>query len=421
MYTIAKNIFYERKSENVVKSTIFDTNEPRLDLLVIDDFYKDPIAIRNFALSQEFNIPGNFPGMRTISFTNNDIRNALQEIMNPFGEILDIHSHTNDICHYRSINNCSCYNSAFFMNTPQSAMPWIHFDNYDYTAIIYLTPDAPLSSGTSTFKLNNGYHDDIEHEYDKTKWSQIDNVGNVFNRILIFNALTYHCPNHYFGLDNNDARLTQVVWFNLKPKTNNDVKNKIIYNETISQSPFILNMNYKCSILIMDNFYKNPEEVRNFALLQKFDITGNFPGFRTKSYLTPEVKKTIEYLLIPYSNYPNINEYMDYHYNGCFQYNTARDRSWIHKDNYNNCAGIIYLTPDAPLSSGTNFYKFYKENIDTDITDKYSQDVTKWNQCDSIGNKFNRLILFNSNQFHISNDYFGSEMNNGRLIQLFFI
>jgi hypothetical protein len=421
MYKISDNIFYKTPQNKRVRNNTFDTNEPVLDLVVIDDFYKDPMAVRNFALSQTFDISGNFPGMRTISFTNTEIHNTLQEVLNPFGEIYDIHSHSNDECIHKCTQNCRCFNGAFFMNTTQSILSWIHFDNYDYTAIVYLTPDAPSSSGTSTFKLIDGSMDPIKYEYDKTKWSQIDKIGNVFNRILIFNASMYHCPNNYFGIDHDEARLTQVIWFNLIPRKHmNDTKN-IPYKEKIPKSPFILNTNYKCNILIMDNFYKHPEKVRTFALSKKFDVSGNFPGFRTQSFLVDEVKKVINYLLLPFSNYEIKDEKNYCQYNGCFQYNTSYHKSWVHTDYFNDFAGIIYLTPDAPLSSGTNFFKFSNDVKDKKITDVYSQDMTKWTEVDSIGNKFNRLILFNANRFHMSNDYFGLKLDDGRLIQIFFI
>ncbi len=56
-----------------------------------------------------------------------------------------------------------------------------------------------------------------------------------------------------------------------------------------------------------------------------------------------------------------------------------------------------------------------KEDID-----RYSQDLTKWEKVDQVGNIFNRLILFNSNRFHMSMDYFGDSKENGRLFQVFF-
>ena len=87
------------------------------------------------------------------------------------------------------------------------------------------------------------------------------------------------------------------------------------------------------------------------------------------------------------------------------------------------------MTPNAPLGSGTAFYKFHdgamcekdsnRLNNKKDI-DLYSQDFTKWDLVDSIGNVFNRLVLFNSKRYHMSMDYFGTNKENGRLFQVFF-
>ena len=89
----------------------------------------------------------------------------------------------------------------------------------------------------------------------------------------------------------------------------------------------------------------------------------------------------------------------------------------------------MYLTPGAPVTAGTGFYRF-KNGIRTEgdastfgckeVTDKFSQDYTKWELVDQIGNIFNRLVLFNSKQFHASMDYFGTSKEDGRLFQVFF-
>jgi hypothetical protein len=50
-----------------------------------------------------------------------------------------------------------------------------------------------------------------------------------------------------------------------------------------------------------------------------------------------------------------------------------------------------------------------------------SQDMTKWELVDTIGNKYNRLAMYRSDLFHTSLDYFGSDLHTGRLFQLFFI
>lgn len=192
----------------------------------------------------------------------------------------------------------------------------------------------------------------------------------------------------------------------------------------------------KCNLIVVDNFYNNPMETRNYILTQEFSVKGNYPGRRTESYATIELKNVIQKYVEPYAGKITVfpcpkEDGSDANkiYNGSFQYTTSRDRSWIHTDSWNNWAGVLYLTPDAPLSSGTGFYRFKDGAMDDDDakllnnkeeTDKASQDLTKWELVDKVGNVFNRLVLFNSYRYHMSMDYFGDCKENGRLFQVFF-
>ena len=192
-----------------------------------------------------------------------------------------------------------------------------------------------------------------------------------------------------------------------------------------------------CGLIVVDNFYNNAQGTRDFILTQEFSVRGNFPGQRTISYATQHLRDVIQAYVAPFggkiTEFPmpltqgKIEEKAIY--NGSFQYTTSRERSWIHADGWNNWAGVLYLTPDAPLSAGTAFYRFkngeYSEEdaklLNTkDQTDNCSQDLTKWDQVDKVGNVFNRLILFNSKRFHMSMDYFGDTKENSRLFQVFF-
>ena len=188
-------------------------------------------------------------------------------------------------------------------------------------------------------------------------------------------------------------------------------------------------------MIVVDNFYNNPMETRNYILSLPFSVKGNYPGQRTRSFATEELKNIIQKYVRPYGKITYFpipkkdGSDADKIYNGSFQYTTSRDRSWIHTDRNNNWAGIVYLTPDAPLSSGTGFYRFKDgamNQMDGDLlgnhkeADNASQDVTKWELVDQVGNVFNRLVLFNGNRYHCSMDYFGSSKEDGRLFQLFF-
>lgn len=207
-----------------------------------------------------------------------------------------------------------------------------------------------------------------------------------------------------------------------------DNKYQLLINDRKIRNP-------SCSLIVIDNFYKNPYETRNYILTQDFSIKGNYPGLRTSSFANEELKNVLQKYVEPFGGkiihflIPNETSNNSEIYNGSFQLATSRDKSWVHIDGYNNWAGVLYLTPDAPVTSGTAFYRFHDGTTcerDMNIlknkvqTDMYSQDLTKWTKVDTIGNVFNRLILFNSKLFHMSMDYFGVNKDDCRLFQVFF-
>ena len=186
----------------------------------------------------------------------------------------------------------------------------------------------------------------------------------------------------------------------------------------------------KVEMLSMADFYNNPDEVREFALNQDFSQGGNYPGKRTKSFLNDSIKQVIQDNIRPFAG--NVTWWGDDN-SGAFQYTTAQDRSWIHSDGTTNWAGVCYLTPDAPLSSGTGIFRHKKTGLKNWIYTEHTEeetksaapyvegmDYTKWEMVDRIGNVYNRLILYRGDLFHVSLDYFGKDLQDGRLFQTFF-
>ena len=186
----------------------------------------------------------------------------------------------------------------------------------------------------------------------------------------------------------------------------------------------------RVEMLSIADFYNNPDEVRAFAMSQEFGESGNYPGRRTKSFLNDSIKTIIQDTIRPFAG--DVVWWGDDN-SGAFQYTTAQDRSWIHSDGTTNWAGVCYLTPDAPLSSGTGIFR-HKETglknwIYTEHTEEETKtaaphvegmDYTKWEMVDRIGNVYNRLILYRGDLFHVSLDYFGKDLQDGRLFQTFF-
>jgi hypothetical protein len=190
----------------------------------------------------------------------------------------------------------------------------------------------------------------------------------------------------------------------------------------------------KQNLIIIDDFYQDPDSVRNFALLQDFNVRGNYPGQRTIPLVSDSAKEIIANILRPVNgeitHWPATNE----SYNGAFQYTTAKDRSWIHADQTTTWAAVCYLTPDAPLTAGTGLFKHIETGLlaapkkpngeyNSEILDviyKDSQDLTRWEMTTFVGNIYNRLVIYRGDNFHTSLDYFGKDINDGRLFQTFF-
>ena len=246
-----------------------------------------------------------------------------------------------------------------------------------------------------------------------TKISEI--IDEDFNEKVIKNKRTI-IENNNFGNE-------------IEKQIKRQSKYKNLFEDLKTRSP-------SCGLIVIDNFYNNAYETRKYVLTQEFLVRGNYPGQRTISYANNHLRDIIQKYVEPFggkiTDFPIPKEDgsdASKIYNGSFQFTTSRDRSWVHIDGFNNWAGVLYLTPNAPLSSGTSFYNFYdgatcKRDMELlenkEETDKYSQDMTKWKKVDTVGNVFNRLILFNSNRFHMSMDYFGDSKENGRLFQVFF-
>ena len=178
----------------------------------------------------------------------------------------------------------------------------------------------------------------------------------------------------------------------------------------------------RTNLVVVDDFYSNPDGVRQFALQQEFKQRETFPGPRTQSFINDDVKTTIQNIIFNYAG--KVLNWNDRDgLTGSFEMEMAKDRSWIHTDHFNTWAGVLYLTPNAPLSGGTAFYRHKKTGATRahELKEYDSQDMTKWEVTDIIANRYNRLVLYHSDLFHNSIDYFGQSKENGRLFQLFFL
>lgn len=178
----------------------------------------------------------------------------------------------------------------------------------------------------------------------------------------------------------------------------------------------------KKRMFIVDDFYDDPELVRNFALqLEYKEDLRYYKGKRTQSYKTPQMRQRFEEILGR-----KITVWDEHGMNGVFQYCTPEDALVYHWDNQ-TWAGMIYLTPGAPYQSGTSLYahKVTGARCESDPLSEIAfsggyYDKSKFELVDTAGNIFNRLVLFDAKCIHAASEYFGRNIQDSRLFHLFF-
>jgi len=197
--------------------------------------------------------------------------------------------------------------------------------------------------------------------------------------------------------------------------------------------------------IIVDNFFESPTLVRDYALTLPYERKSGeiIPGVRTSfmnildsKFNDFVIKKALSFLF-------DLKEHkVNYYVEMMFQQSFGKyQEGWVHHDGPKfDIAGVIYLTPNAPINAGTSLYVLdefaNQNNLGEDIKQKFYNDelidisVVNKNRIDhnscfiktlDVSNVYNRLFLYNSQTFHKENMFFGSNKDDCRLTLLFFI
>lgn len=207
--------------------------------ILMNNFYKDTIICKNNFFNnpdkvlslfdkQEFKQFNSCPGRRSnnlLESTDNDTRNfALffaQKICNEV--FLGVHKAIIDIRFHVHVS----YNNELANNG------WIHSDDANLAGVVYLTKnESSFDTGTSIFlkKLNDDFKADdfssrqefniskiVTEEYlndlknNHNTFAETIRIGNIYNRLLAYDARMYHRPNRY-NLECDDVRKS-IVFF----------------------------------------------------------------------------------------------------------------------------------------------------------------------------------------------------------------
>lgn len=212
-----------------------------------------------------------------------------------------------------------------------------------------------------------------------------------------------------------------------------DVQAPVINTEkSVYAAPAIrcdkVNPDYMPGVWIVDNFLKDPDALREFALAQEYQVNNDgemgYIGRRThKQFLWDGLKEEFERIIGR-----KITRWEDHGMNGRFQHAKAGEPLVYHCD-HQAWAGMLYLTPNAPYQSGTMTYAKKGTQIrhlsNPEIyscfhPDSRNFDSTIFEPVDVFGNVYNRLVIFNAGYLHSAGPYFGFNETNSRLWQMFF-
>ena len=198
-------------------------------------------------------------------------------------------------------------------------------------------------------------------------------------------------------------------------------------------------------VTVVENFYDNPDAIRQFALKQHYtycheveNIDYVYPGGRTKdlSYLdTLLFEKICKKLVTIFHNAEH--DTMRWQITTSFQTVTAEyNQGVIHTDHNTVFAAVLYLSPDAPLSAGTSLFKPNKQFNETKYKQALVDNDARFKQGEiamdtsyhamfdeivRVNNVYNTLILYEGAHYHAANGFFGDSLENSRLAQVFFV
>jgi hypothetical protein len=189
------------------------------DIIVVDNFYMQPDLVRSYAIHNLTYSESNYhKGKRSdTSFILNGTLEKFQDILG------------RPIYNW---NHPDYANGRFQYCTSIDPIVY-HVDSQNYAAMVYLTPDAPLQSGTATYKsihtnkmkFNEAQGEDYEKTfkgrsnelnfYDKTSFELVDNIANVYNRLVMFDAKNIHAAVNYFGDTKENSRFFHLFFFDI--------------------------------------------------------------------------------------------------------------------------------------------------------------------------------------------------------------
>ena len=210
-------------------------------------------------------------------------------------------------------------------------------------------------------------------------------------------------------------------------------------------------MRFDFPSLCFDQFYKDPDSVREYALsLDGYtNMYGAHPGLRCrmlydydKQFYRSTVDKFLSlYMLSGVSC--NCSTYFQKIHRFSSDPNDPVNQGWIHHDGIIQLAAVVYLDPDPINDNGTSFYEPKSDDIkppdhddayhgvlggkgisNIDDINWYRENIVKNNESFDltmeVKNCYNRAIVYSGHHMHGQTNYWMPNDDDFRLTQVFF-
>lgn len=195
---------------------------------IVDRFYADPESIRKQALSMKYTEPEYVTGWRTPVWQPRGVKSRIER---KFRLRIDYWNNVS-----RSIEGGNGVFFTAFSQGQHAERVKIHFDEPPdwMSLLVYLTPNAPADCGTSFWQHREtgitakptkrdavrlgleltDLQELLERDgWSRKSWIEVDRIGNVFNRAVMFPAGLFHSATRHFGNNLRDGRLYQSFHF----------------------------------------------------------------------------------------------------------------------------------------------------------------------------------------------------------------
>ena len=193
-------------------------------------------------------------------------------------------------------------------------------------------------------------------------------------------------------------------------------------------------------LLVRDEFYSDPEEVRRIAQSMRYELTEGITGYMTTEVYHPGgVRQRLERVLgVKITRWDDDPDQGNGIFYQAFSRGSQKETPGVHSDEpYEDITVLIYLTPGLPADCGTSLWQHRAtglvnapmqrdaRRLKTTLTklrnrlETDSEKRQKWIEIDRAGYRFNRMVAYASGMLHSASRHYGASLRDGRVYQTF--